>query len=113
MVVIQRPLVVIQRPMHFMTNLLFGSFHVILPFGSWADSKSPLSFASSGHPEFAISVEVSTTKVSLPHDRIDVKGVKGEVLTSHKGCHMGQKSSFRSICRYSSYSVLSKKAAAT
>ena len=72
-VVIQRPTVVIQRPTNF-TNLLFGFFHVILPFGSRADSKSPLSFASSGRPEFAISVEVST---SLPQLNIDFKGVKG------------------------------------
>ena len=60
--VIQRPTAVIHRPLNFTTNLLFGSFHVILPFDSRADSKSPLSFASSGHPEFAISVEVSTIK---------------------------------------------------
>ena len=59
--VIQRPTAVIHRPLNF-TNLLFGSFHMILPFDSRADSKSPLSFASSGHPEFAISVEVSTVK---------------------------------------------------
>ena len=72
--VIQRPLTVIQRPMHFTTNLLFGFFHVTLPFGSRADSKSPLSFAPSGRPEFAISVEVST---SLPQLSIDFKGVKG------------------------------------
>ena len=77
--VIQRPLAVIQRPTNF-TNLLFGFFHVILPFGSRADSKSPLSFASSGHPEFAISVEVST---SLPQLSIDFKGVKGGGRLGH------------------------------
>ena len=59
--VIERSLIVIQRPLNF-TNLLFVFFHAILPFGSRANSKSPLSFASSGHPEFAISVEVSTIK---------------------------------------------------
>ena len=77
--VIQRPLAVIQRPLNF-TNLLFCFFHLILPFGSWADSKSPLSFASSGHPEFAISVEVST---SLPQLSIDFKGVKGGARLRH------------------------------
>ena len=70
--VIQRSLAVIQRPLKF-TNLLFDFFHAILPFDSWANSKSPLGFASSGRPEFAISVEVSTIQ-RLPHARIDVKG---------------------------------------
>ena len=58
--VIQRPLAVIQRAPN-LANLFFALFHVTLPFGGRADSKSPLSFASSGHPEFAVSIEVPTT----------------------------------------------------
>ena len=61
LVVIQRALVVIQRALR-LANLLFILFHLTLPFGSRADSKSPLSFASSGRPEFALSVEVATIK---------------------------------------------------
>ena len=61
LVVIQGALVVIQRTPLSFANLLSGFLHLILPFGSRADSNSPLSFASSGHPEFAISIEVPTT----------------------------------------------------